>query len=221
MKTSTDIHDLSARNFVAQLHPTTAFLTASETIINLAEHNESFRKRVEAIKQQVSRNALNPFTLALIEGALDQGNPFETGSDFGPLKPLISAFYLRASAALQANGLPTNEQLIAYTNDSKRFNRLKSALEKGFVPNVELNANRFYHRVEAFRIKIDSAIGDIKSAYSLFDRQARKLNEVFESLEPQPQAAICIFNGKPINCVIFWILVIAILLVALIIDIFD
>jgi hypothetical protein len=221
MTTSTDVYDMLARNFVAQLHPTTAFIKAGEIIINIIEHNESFRKKVDEIKKQISRNALHPFTVALIEEALDQGNPFETGSDVGPLKPLIGAFYLRASEGLQANGLPTDEEIIAYTNDRKRCNRLKSALEKGFLPNVDLHANRSYHRVEPFRIKIDSAIGDLRSVYSTFDRQAHKLNELLSSSESDPQTAVCIFNGKPINCVIFWILVIAILLIAIIIDIFD
>lgn len=221
MTTSTDVYDLLARNFVAQLHPVTAFITASEIIINLVEHNESFRKKVEEIKQQVSRNALHSSTLALIEDALNQGNPFKTGSDLGPLKPLIGAFYLRASAGLQANGLPTDEKIIESISDQKRFNRLKSSLEKGFLPNVDLHANRSYHRLEAFRIKIDGAIDDLRSAYSTFDRQANKLNELFLSSESEPQMAVCIFNGKRIPCVVFWILVIAILLVAVVIDIFD
>ena len=150
-----------------------------------------------------------------------QGNPFEIGSGFAPLKPLIGALYLRASDGLQATELPTDEQLIAYAKDPKRIKHLISALERGFLADVDPNANRFYHSTEPFRIKIDVAIDDLKSVYSTFERQADKFNEVLSSSKSEPQAAICIFNGKPINCVLFWILVISILLVALIIDIFD
>lgn len=221
MTTSTDVYDLSARNFIAQCHPVTAFMTAGELIVHLAEHDESFRGKVKELKQQIGQGDLHSSLLALFEDALIQEDPFKTGWASGALMPLIGAFYLRASAGLQENGLPTDEELVESICDRERFHRLKSSLEHGFLLKCGTYANRSYHRVEAFRLEIDGAIEDLRSVWATFERQASRLDELFLGSEPEPQQAVCIFNGQRINCVVFWILVISILLVALIIDIFD
>ncbi|MGB5967303.1 MAG: hypothetical protein WBG70_03150 [Spirulinaceae cyanobacterium] len=221
MNPSTTLSEISMFEFVAKLQPTTAFVEVSKKILNLAKQDESVRQNINKIKDRLSADIVHPFTLTLIEDSLAKGESSDLDGGFRHLAPLLGTLYLQSSSELQFKGIPSYECLMQRLNTSESISKLNSILKRNLLADLDTYASRLYRSSTPFQKKIDTAISDLESVSLVYDRLAREFNDLTQGSNPSQAPAKCIFQGQVIPCGVFWILVIAVTLVAVIIDIID